>query len=102
MDQVQGWPFGRVLDQQKFAGAQLLRQKRCEFNIFIFRFERFFEGPERLPKTRRAAQEASREGLGKSIQSEWSPNGGSRVGRAPSDPPLFERLFKIQLPQMSS
>ena len=31
--------------------------------------------------TRRAAQEASKEGLGKSIESEWSPNGGSRVGR---------------------
>ena len=45
----------------------------ANFNIFIFRFERLFEGPGRLPKTRWAAQEGPRGGLRKPDQVPWGP-----------------------------
>ena len=62
-------------------GLKFREKYWANFNIVVFRFGRFFEEPKRRPITRRAPQEASKESLEKSMESEWSPNGGSRVGR---------------------
>ena len=75
-DQVHWEPFWGVLDLQKDVRAQMRMVKHM--NNFIFRSERFLEGPEGVPGACSAARAAPEEVPGARSGAKAGPKGGSK------------------------
>ena len=83
VNQVQRGPFWKVLDRQKFARARILKENSAGFKIFVFRFERFLEGPEGVPRAWGRATGIPKGGPGRSINFTLGPQGVPRMKRDP-------------------
>ena len=78
VDQVHRGPFWGVLDRLKYVRAQILIVKPGNINIFIFRSERFLEGPEGVPGACSAAKAAPEEVPGARSGAKAEPKGGQK------------------------